>query len=110
MAAGVFNIRHQRHLELEIALEGECLRRGLVVDRPLWMESDSFEISDGKAWLDRLGQASPRPDAVVIGSGATQEMIAAWLRESGLTSGRELDLVQFRNASNSVRPHSPWPA
>lgn len=109
VAAGVFNIHHQRHSELAIALEGECLRRGLVADRRLWRESDSFDLQSGEEWLDQLRREAHPPDALAICSGVSREATEAWLRATGMTLGRELDLVHFRIASATARSRSPWP-
>lgn len=110
VAAGVFNVLHQRHVELEIAIEGECLRRGLRVDRRLWQESDAFDLELGDAWIARLRREAHPPDALVLCSGTAMMAVESWMRDTGMTVGKDIDLVEFRQRrATTEHPLFPWP-
>lgn len=109
VVAGVVNIHHQRHVELSIALEAECLSRGLTVDRSLWYEGTSFEVQQGADWLDRLRGLGRLPDALVVCGALRMDRLTDWLAAGGLRLGRELDVVALRLASAARRDPVAWP-
>jgi DNA-binding LacI/PurR family transcriptional regulator len=109
VAAGLFNVHHQRHVELSIALEAECRSRGIAVDRGTWSEGYSFAPERGAEWLARLGSLRPGPDALVVVSGARTEELRTWFETRRARLGRELDVVALRPVGAARRDPVPWP-
>lgn len=108
VAAGVFHIQHQRHIELAIALEAECLARGLTVDKRFWRERATFDRCEGAAWLAEISAAADRPDAVVICGGVVADDVRSWFQAHREICGPEMDLVSLRLASAARRHAADW--
>lgn len=103
IAAGVFNMRHQRFAELNVALESECMRQGIRVDKQLWAEGVTYDRDQEQRWLDRVHTAGIRPDAFVLCGSLQREVFPAWLTRTGAQLGRELDAVVFRMAPSALQ-------
>lgn len=108
IAAGVFHMRHQRFTELNVALEAECLRQGLTVDRRLWAEGMSYHLEEGLQWLERLEEAECPPDALVACGNMPPEAIPEWAQRMGIQLGRDADYIPLRMAQSAREARSPW--
>lgn len=109
VAAGVFHIHHQRHVELSVSLEAECLARGLRVDKALWHEGESFDLRQGAEWIERLCASGRLPDALVTCGGLRMENLIATLDKYRLELGRDIEVVALRLASAARRNPVDWP-